>query len=1016
MATWYVDNTLVYTGTVTTDVGVNAFWDTSLLTAFPGLVNQDSRLMYYGIVFHGRTSSGAWQITNVLPGTPSIVFSPSTAAVTVGDTYTIYAGTNRNSTMSQNPTTLLTGPKLTVQDAVAAAADGDTIYVKYTGRTYIASNYDGTEGAVSNRGVIYTNNNRQLTIEGFYQTPGDLSLSDPTSIYDINSRLLTSAAEQLDTSYFPTISNTEVAIDGVTDSSIYPTVYIDTGSSSQTSSPKLNIKCLKIDRLVDTNSVAHNIITTAGSEGGITLDRCVIGNSSYYATSMNGFFDNTSSGTNKNLVIKKCIMYVTGNFTFVNNCNLFQATDNYFICRATSDYGSFEGVFGEITVTPNAESSTDHVLQIKIKGNKLYTYSPDTSNSSHGATPIRIYDNTSFDLMSDFSAPSAGATFCKHIEITHNYIWQDTSSYTIYIASAPSFDISYNTLINISAVIPATSIRLGAGANVTRWTPGSQTRILRRNRVASGTATSVTLDSAATTTADTYKYMGIRVYSMASALTYLSPVISRTNSIPSSPTSGDRYLVKPTASGAWAPAGVPKDDNIAEWNGLSWDFTAPADNNAVVVRASNSIWVYASSWTYASSSWHFTENLVQTRRISAYSTGRVCTTTGYNMSPLPAAGDIYEIFEETINQLRVCNNYIEFTSAAANSGRGIQIGIDVTGVLCSGNSIKNADVGIWVHGHKNTIENNCTYGYSGIELFGGSYNKVRNNTFVTANRDNSNLVSPIVLKDRSNHDATVSSSSYIWQAQTINAKPMGNEFTNNICVLTNAGLKTYIVYENLENDAKFGSQPTLRPLAQWNYFDYNCYWRYDTNEDISGISANAPLIYIDGTDVLTLSALQTKWSTYSTAFPLNDAHSIYANPMLYSPSTGDFRLRQGSPCLDAGNIPGVNMGGSAVSALRASFSTTAGSANGRSILITLTAGGDDDATETQWHFVITNGETFDIITRPSGTASANVLDSGVDFIDIWLPPLSEFQLRIRQRHGGAWGNWSSYSTLTTGPT
>lgn len=42
---------------------------------------------------------------------------------------------------------------------------------------------------------------------------------------------------------------------------------------------------------------------------------------------------------------------------------------------------------------------------------------------------------------------------------------------------------------------------------------------------------------------------------------------------------GDRYVVNPTGAGAWAG----HDNEIAEWNGSSWDFTVPNVNEKVVV-------------------------------------------------------------------------------------------------------------------------------------------------------------------------------------------------------------------------------------------------------------------------------------------------------------------------------------------------------------------------------------------------------------------------------------------------
>ena len=57
---------------------------------------------------------------------------------------------------------------------------------------------------------------------------------------------------------------------------------------------------------------------------------------------------------------------------------------------------------------------------------------------------------------------------------------------------------------------------------------------------------------------------------------------------PGSPTTGDRYLIIATATGDW----VGREDDIAEWNGTSWDFTTPNDGFAVWLEDVNVQKVY----------------------------------------------------------------------------------------------------------------------------------------------------------------------------------------------------------------------------------------------------------------------------------------------------------------------------------------------------------------------------------------------------------------------------------------
>lgn len=63
--------------------------------------------------------------------------------------------------------------------------------------------------------------------------------------------------------------------------------------------------------------------------------------------------------------------------------------------------------------------------------------------------------------------------------------------------------------------------------------------------------------------------------------TELAPVIARQNNPPGSPLTGDRYLVDTVPTGVW----VGFANNIAEWNGSTWVFTIPVNNNTVFVTA-----------------------------------------------------------------------------------------------------------------------------------------------------------------------------------------------------------------------------------------------------------------------------------------------------------------------------------------------------------------------------------------------------------------------------------------------
>ncbi|MBA7636081.1 hypothetical protein ES703_43695 [subsurface metagenome] len=70
------------------------------------------------------------------------------------------------------------------------------------------------------------------------------------------------------------------------------------------------------------------------------------------------------------------------------------------------------------------------------------------------------------------------------------------------------------------------------------------------------------------------------VESLVQGLDWQQSVLDELVDPPGSPVTGDRYLVLATATGDWAT----HEDDIAEWNGTTWDFTSPDTGMAVWVE------------------------------------------------------------------------------------------------------------------------------------------------------------------------------------------------------------------------------------------------------------------------------------------------------------------------------------------------------------------------------------------------------------------------------------------------
>ena len=82
-------------------------------------------------------------------------------------------------------------------------------------------------------------------------------------------------------------------------------------------------------------------------------------------------------------------------------------------------------------------------------------------------------------------------------------------------------------------------------------------------------------------------------------LDWQESVIDELATPPGSPSTGDRYIIIATATGAWAG----NENSIAEWNGSSWTITAPDDGTTLEVEDTGFIKIWnGSSWVRFGSS------------------------------------------------------------------------------------------------------------------------------------------------------------------------------------------------------------------------------------------------------------------------------------------------------------------------------------------------------------------------------------------------------------------------------
>ncbi len=73
-----------------------------------------------------------------------------------------------------------------------------------------------------------------------------------------------------------------------------------------------------------------------------------------------------------------------------------------------------------------------------------------------------------------------------------------------------------------------------------------------------------------------------------------------------------------------------------------------------------------------------------------------------------------------------------------------------------------------------------------------------------------------------------------------------------------------------------------------------------------------------------------------------------------------------------------------------------------------------EALTTHWNIVQVLDGSFTTVTSAVASTSPNVLDSDLDFIDIWLPPSHTYT--VRTRHGTASGSltaWTGFEEFTS---
>jgi hypothetical protein len=139
-------------------------------------------------------------------------------------------------------------------------------------------------------------------------------------------------------------------------------------------------------------------------------------------------------------------------------------------------------------------------------------------------------------------------------------------------------------------------------------------------------------------------------------------VISQLNTPPGSPATGDRYLIGAAPTGAWSA----NANNIAQWNGSTWIFTAP--QNGMIV---DSIAITTGVYLYSSSSWTLKNFAAYTASTGIRLVGvdierdDAISATNDNASAITAGQVVY--FKST--------GHVDLASASGSTVGTLQIGL-----------------------------------------------------------------------------------------------------------------------------------------------------------------------------------------------------------------------------------------------------------------------------------------------------------------------------------------------------
>lgn len=349
-AEWYVDRTIIATGTVVSGTN-NTTFNIGTPTYTTGFTSAD--VANAGIYFTSGTgipnANTPCKIATFTAGTGAATTTASMGATPTSNwVYVIIRGTNYNTGGSATPGSGTTGPKATFYTLInSSASSGDRINIR--GGQYADSSpivYD--EAANLNNsayGMYCASNSKNLIFEGFETVAGDLVPASGTRATTSNN------------AKFPLITG---------GSSSSKSMEITNAISSATT---LTLRALTMTNTNAAGSCIHN----SGAGATVSIRGCVIGTSTMVAGG-SGIQDLTTSGVTKSCTIVDSTMF-TEDAWYIGGCGLIDWSNTAFTATVAAS-GNYP-----IQLYGTEGSATDNILKATIASCD-FTYTGASSTAS----------------------------------------------------------------------------------------------------------------------------------------------------------------------------------------------------------------------------------------------------------------------------------------------------------------------------------------------------------------------------------------------------------------------------------------------------------------------------------------------------------------------------------------------------------------------------------------------------------------------------------------------------------